>query len=211
MAVIALRPEPDDDAVDAALRALGLTQKVLADALLFGEAERRTCTENDPGILKGMIGWGRPIRSLREQLRPNGWQRKEPKSLPLVVSPDNKIAITIAAGDDQTGNPRAAFACTKYEKGPMLRDWVNGYHQLTLDADPDAEPEEVPDLWVLLVQRSHGEILAELSRPTSITRDKRLRFGEQRILLAPIPIDQTLPYEDEGDDEPDTEVPVERL
>ncbi len=69
-----------DDEVDAALRALGdgsLDRLVLSSALLFAEAERRTCTENDPGILMGMIGWGRPIRYLREVMRPKGWLRED--------------------------------------------------------------------------------------------------------------------------------------
>src|SRR4051794_2416739 len=112
MAQPARKYERDED-VDAALRAIGgggIDREILSGALLFGEAERRTCTEDDPGILTGMVGWGRPIRFLRESLRPRKWRREEPKSLPLVVSPDRTVAVTVAAGDDQTGNPRSAFA-----------------------------------------------------------------------------------------------------
>jgi len=205
-----------DDEVDAALRAIGggaLTQEILWNALVFGEAERRTCTEDDPGTLTGMVGWGRPIRSLREQLRPKKWRREEPKSLPLVVSPDRDVAITVASGDEQTGNARSAFAATKWDKGKMLLDWVDPSRQMTLDdaLEEGGVPEALPDLWILLVFRTSTEIHAELSRPTSVTPDDRLRFGGDRIFLKPIPIDQTLPFEDEDDDEPPTEVSVERL
>jgi hypothetical protein len=205
-----------DDEVDAALRALGgggLDREVLSGALMFGEAERRTCTENDPGILTGILGWGRPIRYLRERLRPRKWRREEPNSLPLVVSPDRSTAITVAAGDEQTGNPRTSFACTKWDKGKMLRDWVDPSKQMEMFGDaPEDEPEERPELWILLVRRTPTEVLAELSRPTSVTPDGRLRFGDARIFLKPLPIDQTVPIDEEDDGEDTSaEVSVERI
>jgi hypothetical protein len=208
-----------EDEVDAALRALGgggLDREVLWNALVFGEAERRTCTENDPGIVKGVLGWGRPIRSLREQLRPRKWRREEPNSLPLVVSPDGTVAITVAAGDTETGNPRALFATTKWPKGKMLCEWVDPSRQMSFDSmeeEVSEEPEERPDLWFLLVRRTGTEILAELSRPTSVTPEDHIRFGGDRIFLKPIPIDQTLAYVDEEEDEepPADDVRVERI
>ena len=187
MALPARKYERDDE-VDAALRVLGgggLDRKVLSDALIFGEAERRTCTENDPGILKGMLGWGRPIRSLRETMRLRNWKREEPNSLPLIVSPDRSVAITVASGDDQTGNPRSPFACTKWDKGKMLLEWVEPSAQLTLDdAVEESEPPPVrTELWFLLVYRTNAEILAELSRATSVTlstaRSKASSFAFQ--------------------------------
>ncbi len=196
--------------VRASLRALsGLTPEILANALIFGEAERRGCTENDPGILRGMIGWGRPIRSLREQLRPSGWKRVENGSLPLVVSPDGKVALTVETGDDQTGNPKSRYARTEYPKGPMLREWANGHQQLSLEEDGEETP--VPDLWILLVRRTSTEIIAELSRPTSAGKDKRLHFAGERIFLPPIPVDRTMPYAEEEDEEPSANVSVERI
>jgi hypothetical protein len=206
----------NDDEINAALSAIGngaLDQEVCANALLFGEAERRTCTADDPGILRGMIGWGRPIRYLRERLRERGWRRAEPKSLPLVVAPKRDAALTVAAGNEDTGNPRAPFTMTKWDKGNMLRDWVEPTgRQLGLFGDvADDEPEDLPDLWVLLHRRTSTEIIAEVSRPTSVDPSGRLRFGGERILLKPIPIDQTIPFEDDEGDEPPAEVPVERI
>jgi hypothetical protein len=204
-----------DEEVDAALRALGgggLDREVLSGALLFGEAERRTCTENDPGILTGILGWGRPIRYLRERLRPRKWRREEPNSLPLVVSPDRSIAITVAAGDEQTGNPRTPFASTKWDKGKMLRDWVDPPRQMQFGDDPEQdEPQERPDLWILLVRRTTTEVLSELSRPTSVTPDGCLRFGAARIFLTPLPIDQTVPLDEDDSEGTSPEVSVERI
>lgn len=207
-------PEPDPR-IDAELAALRLpSQAILTTALLFSEAERRGCTENDPGILKGMIGSGRGIRSLREQLRPLKWHREEPKSLPLVTSPDRQIALTIATGDENAGREGTPFARTKWGKGPMLTEWVAPSRQISLlDADENGEPEKRPDLWILLVQRTTTQVLAELSQPTAVGRGDHLVFAGKRIFLTPIPIDQTQYHddEDEGDDFESPDVPVERL
>lgn len=208
-----------DDEVDAALRALGdgsLDRLVLSSALLFAEAERRTCTENDPGILMGMIGWGRPIRYLREVMRPKGWLREEPSSLPLIVSPDRSIGITVSAGNDDTGNSGAPFATTKWRKGPMMQEWVEPSRQMTfLDGEGESSKHDLPDeLWLLLVRRFPTSIAYELSRPTSITRGGRLRCGGARILFTPLPIDETVVVQDQDFDEgyvPSPEVSVERI
>jgi hypothetical protein len=217
---LAAQPSPifePDPKIDAELAALGLpSQMIQANALLFSEAERRSCTENDPGILKGMIGSGRGIRSLREQLRPLKWHREEPNSLPLVTSPDRKIALTIATGDENAGRKGTPFARTKWRKGPMLTEWVSPSRQMSmLDVDETGEPEPRPELWILLVQRTKTEILAELSHPTSVSKDNKLRFGntKKRFFMPPIPIDQTQQYDDEDDEDYDAspDVPVERL
>lgn len=218
MALPARRYQRQDD-VDSALRALGdgrLDRAVLAGALLFGEAERRTCTDNDPGILTGMIGWGRPIRYLREEMRQRGWRREEPNSLPLLVSPDRTVGITVASGDDQTGNPTALFSATKWSKGMMMREWVEPSRQMSL-LDPDGEDikkYDVPaELWLLLVQRTSAEIIYELSRPTSVAPGGQLRCGGTRIFFPALPIDQTVPFNDEVDEDEgfSPDVPVERI
>ena len=219
MAVPARRYEREDE-VDAALRALGngrLERAVLEGALLFGEAERRTCTENDPGILTGMIGWGRPIRYIREEMRARGWLREEPNSLPLVVSPDRTVGITVASGNEQTGNANALYAATKWRKGPMMREWVEPSRQVRLPGldEPDVSRYDVPEeLWLLLVRRTSTHIFHELSRPTSVTPAGELRCGGARIFFSPLPIDQALPFNDAHDDEDEgfsPDVPVERI
>lgn len=208
-------PEPDPR-IAAELEAYRLpAQTILYMALLFSEAERRGCTENDPGILRGMIGSGRGIRSLREQLRPQGWHREEPNSLPLVVSPDRKIALTIATGDENAGRSGTPFARTKWRKGPMLTEWVAPSRQMSLlDPTENGEPEKRAELWMLLVQRTTTQILSELSRPTAVGRDDHLVFaGKTRVFLRPISIDQTTFHDDDddGDDYTPPDVPVERL
>jgi hypothetical protein len=205
--------EHEVDDVLAALGGGGLDRSILSNALLYGEAEGRTCTEDDPGILTGVVRWGRPIRYLRETLRPKRWRREEPKSLPLVVSPDRSVAITVSSGNEQTGNPRASFAGTKWPKGKMLQDWVDPSRQLGLgELVSEEDAEERPELWILLVRRTPNEVISELSRPTSVTPEGRLRFGGDRMFLKPLPITQPLPYEDDDDgDEPVHEVNVERL
>lgn len=207
----------EENEVNSALRAIGdgrLTREVLMNALIFSEAERNTCTAYDPGIMKGILGWGRLIRSLREQLCPHGWQRREPYSLPLTLSPDGKVAVTVAAGDEGTCNVGASFALTKWRKGNRLLKWVEPSRQMSmLNPELNEEPPPRPDLWIFLVRRTATEVFSELSMPTSVAPGDQLRFGGARIFLQPIPIDQILPFgdEDEGDEEPPTNVPVERI
>jgi hypothetical protein len=151
-------------------------------------------------------------------MRSRGWRREEPNSLPLIVSPDRSIGITVASGDDQTGNRASLFAGTKWRKGQMMRDWVEPSAQISLlelNVD-DFKKYDVPDeLWLLLVRRTASAISYELSRPTSVSPSGHLRCGGTRIFFAPLPVDQTLPYDgddDDGDEDgfsPD--VPVERL
>lgn len=192
----------------------GLTQAVLLDALLAGESDYRTTTRDNPGIQRGVTRWGTPIRHLRETLRPSGWKRAEPNSLPLVISPDRSMAITVATGNEDTGNPRASFAATKWDKGKMICDWIDPPpEQLALIGSRYGKDfMELPALWMLLVRRAPGVVIAEFSQPTSVTKSKHIRFGGNRIFIRPLPIDQTVPVDDDDEDEdPFADIPVQRL
>jgi hypothetical protein len=193
------------DEVEARLREVGVSLAVLKAAIATGEAERRTCTANDPRVLRGLLPWGRGIRALREQLALAGWTPDEPLGLPLVIRSDRKIALTIETGNGLTGRagppPR-----TKHAKGPVLLDFVNGYQQLSFE-----ERLGLPELWILLVAREKTEIRAELSRPTSVSGlDDRVLFGGDRILLPPVSLAPVPDIGVDEDDEAEVEVVVER-
>jgi hypothetical protein len=205
-------PTHDEADVDGRLSTFGLEATVLRDAIGAGEAERRTCTAFDPRILGGVMAWGRTIRALRERLVPNGWTSESFRGLEVVVSPDRRIAITVSTGDDRTGL-RGPAPFTKYRRGFAFQEAMRNGLQLPLPGFEQPTREDEPEnLWVLLISRGAEEIRCELSQPNVIGPDRRVGFVGERIILRPIPTDTTalIGNEDDGD-EPDLDVPIERI
>lgn len=201
------------DQADARLSRIGLDRDRLRKAIEIGEAERRTCTANDPRILRGVLPWGRRIRALRELYSPSeGWAKDEPSGLPLLVHAERNIAVTVETGDERTGRPGQPPR-TKHAKGPVLQEYVLGHRQLALFGDDgDEEVEELPDIWILLTHRDrNGTVYSELSRPTSQSGvDSRVTFAGERIILEPIsPAPSPMSGED-GEEDDGFEVAVER-
>lgn len=56
----------------------GLTEEVLLQAVQFGQDEAAQTTSNDVLTMTGFLAWGKPLRSLREQLAPHGSARPQP-------------------------------------------------------------------------------------------------------------------------------------
>ena len=82
------------------LATMGLTVKILSDALLAGEAARDMCTANDPQTAGGYDAWARATKSLREQLTTRDWKRSDEGGLPVIVSPAGDLGIAVATGDE---------------------------------------------------------------------------------------------------------------
>jgi hypothetical protein len=201
-----------DDHVAARLRELGVEAENLSDSIKTGEAERRTCTRLDPLILGGVIAWGRTMRSLREQLIPKGWTPRDVFNLPLAVRPDGEFGITVATGSEHTGL-RGPSPHTKYRKGVAFP--VTGDRQLSYlkPGDPLRAAELPDDVWVLLLARTENEIRYELSRPSHRNRNRTIGFNSERIILPPIPIEQSVETDEDEDEDGDfdVDVDVERL
>lgn len=211
---MAVDPAPNldrDDYVAAGLRRFGLDAATLIRAAEAGEAERRTCTAFDPTILGGVVAWGRTIRALRELLVPAGWKARDVLGLPLVVSPDNTFAFTVATGDQHTGL-KGGGPQTKYSKGVAFP--VTGERQLSfLDASDPLSPPVLPDdVWVLLLARTSTELRLELSRPSHRHPNGSIGFYAERLILPTIVFDQTTIHGDDVDDDDyGVDVSVERL
>ena len=103
--------------VTNALTELGLTNEILREAILTGEAARDNCTANDPPSAPGFAAWARTVRALREILLPNNWSKNDDNNLSTVVSPDGSFAIAVVTGDEGSGQA-GAKPQTKYPKGP---------------------------------------------------------------------------------------------
>lgn len=172
-----------------------LDAEVLRNSVRQGEAERATCTENDPRIFAGMVPWAKTVRTLRESLVARGWRREEPGNLPLIVSPDGTMAIAVSSGDEYTG-VASGTPQTQYPKGPVTIAAV-GSNQLSLalfGQTPSAAAASADGpawvLWFLLIANRGNELRCELSLPDQIGDDLRVTGWVERIILDPIVLDQ---------------------
>ena len=184
--------------VEDKLKELGLTEKILLDAVSRGFLAWSNCTENHPLALPGMLAWGEANCGLRESLLPMGWERHNDRNLPLTVHRETKIAITVSSGDECTGI-EGMVPRTRNPKGPTIRDAVQSNSaQLGLFSEMAAPPapedlEAVDEraTWLLLTYRDMMArvVRCELSRPVNIGIDGRVDGWAERIILGSIPFD----------------------
>jgi hypothetical protein len=183
--------------VKSRLHRLGLTEELLLEAIGQGLSAWRECTENDPPSFSGIAYWAAVVRSLRESLMLDGWERLNDRNLPLTVCVATNIALTASSGDDCTGiedlSPR-----TRNPKGLTTQQKVKtNAEQLGLFSDMSLSAEELVaevvkwDTWLLLSYKDHksGNVRCELSRPVNIGTDGRVDGWYERIILDEVPFD----------------------
>lgn len=180
------------------LTELGLTENSLREPVMQGMLARSECTLNDPPLYAGFATWARTVRCLREKLipQPYGWSRSDEGNYPLVVSPDGTIAIAVATGDENTGNPNVT-PMTKSPKGPRTQSAieVNQYQGSLFESIPDFEISEMPHgnrvTWILLqhYDQVRKEVRFELSLPTSYSG--KVDGWSERLIFGALPLDPT--------------------
>lgn len=200
--------------VGSELSRLGLSESIITQALLEGEAERDSCTLNDPATAPGYLGWKGTVRSLRDQLIPRGWERNNDGGYPTVVNHDKTVAIAVSTGDEGIGNPEI-FPNTKNPKGSSTRRVVNENQGTLFDFLPEGNPDKKPNTmtWILLKRRDGDTLFAELSLPISITDDGSITGWDTRIIFAPVRFDSepTLQFNDDsGSAGFDIDIPIIR-
>ena len=202
--------------VAARLAALGLDEDTLRRAVLQGEIHRRACTPNDPGMMCGILRWGKTVRSLRDSLSRRGWTSGRDGGYETVDRPDGALSIVVMTGDSLTGvvddycSPRS-----QYPKGSAT---VRAIRQNNLqtrfsfyDLRSDPGPEAVPwATWVLLVHTGRDEIRCELSLPESLDSVGRIFKWRERIVLDSVPREDD-PIGRTADDEDDIDFDVDRI
>lgn len=207
--------QPHD--VTSRLAVMGVQEANLHKAVQRGVIERMACTRFDPPSYPGVVQWARTVRDLRESFVPLGWRADDSGNFSTVVSPDDRVAISVSTGDDRTGKEGLPMPSTKYPKGAVVMAAINRNIQLSLLHPFEALPETpgLPDrraTWMLLMltQRKDKEVRFELSLPNEIGDDNRVRSWSERIILPAIDLDIELP----GDDDPPIQgidVPVDRI
>lgn len=179
--------------VRARLQELGVTEGILVEAIRAGEAAAASCTANHPPIFGGLLRYAETVRALRERLVPEGWTRDDTKNFSTAVSPDGRIAIAVARGDEATGDVDATPS-TKYPKGAATieaveRNLLLPFDETAIAANASSGIEPTRSTWFLLHSRENGTLKCELSRPTAVDRSGHVEEWDERLILAPIQLD----------------------
>lgn len=211
--------QPDKRA--ARLFELGLEERTIEEAVIRGLSERQTCTPFHPPSYPGTTQWAETHAALRQLLAPASWTPCDRRNYSRVLSPNERIAITVATGDLHTGDIGLVEPATRYPKGPATRDAVED-NQLSLlplvpSEDPEADEETiVAQTWILLLATDEQELVYELSLAAEQDGEGRVVAWSERIIFPPIEI-AALPArdsddaDDDEDDSGDIDVPIERI
>lgn len=192
-----LHDAPDE--IASRLEQLGVSEAALREAIYQGHLQRSRMTLNHPRTFPGLVMWGEVVASLREQLRPLGWYRKDVGSFPVTVNEDLNLAIAVASGDEATGVPYA-HPSNRSKKGRNTVDAIEANRQMGLFEQTEEFVLVVEDgvegnqTWILMhyTDTARGEIRFELSLPADIGDDGKITSWAERILLGSISFDDDL-------------------
>jgi hypothetical protein len=184
-----------------------LNEELLLEANMRGFEARLESTPAHPPTSAGTFHWHDYVAALRTELALNGWQIKNHKNCPFVISPDQNIMVLVMTGDRdtgiETGNPT-----NQADKGQVLSEAIQSELFEMQSGDSGTQ------LWILLyhVERapdgSPKEIRTEFSRPARFDRKKIVEWSE-RIILRTIETDEAPEIESNESTKP-IDVPVER-
>lgn len=185
------------NAVRMKLRSMGVPLQLLITAAQAGFVERLNAMPPfDPVTKAGTDAWTYPVRVLRNGLQEQGWRLDDPKNLPLAISDEKMINITVSSGDEITGvvhpkrqpkskNPKGLILEAAIERNVGQGDMFS--HLL---------PERLVRFgrtvshatWVFLLYITDDEIRAELSLPNSLDGSDHINGWSERIILGvPLP------------------------
>lgn len=197
--------------IRARLQELDIPLDLLIAAAQAGFIERMNATPFDPVTKAGTDAWSYPVRVVREGQEARGWRLDDPKNLPLVISDEHRINVTVSSGDEMTGieKPKRAPR-SKNPKGVLLESAIDR-NTGQFDMFPDELPERLAKFektleyptWVFLLYITDDEIRAELSLPISIDGKDHLDGWAERIVLSvPLPDEEQIdePGSDDGQD-----------
>jgi hypothetical protein len=202
--------EPWD--VDKRLAELGtgLTRSLLAEVVARATAAFMACTPFHPRNFAPISRWGNGVAAMRELLVPFAWTLADRDGQPLIVNPEETLAITISGADKETGKDTKDVQPRTPAKGTITADAVerNGFLFAEMEADAMQKAREearfIKNTWFLLLHfdRVTGQVRSELSLPSRIDDERRIVGWWERILLEPFEFDTT-PLDAAGDEGPD--------
>lgn len=210
--------QPDERA--SRLFELGLEERTIEEAVIRGLSERQTCTPFHPPSYPGTTQWAETHAAIRQLLTPAGWTPCDRRNYSRIISPNERIALTVATGDLHTAEIGLYEPATRYPKGPATRDAVEANQQLSLlpedrSEDPNADGDTIAtQTWILLLATDERDLSYELSLPAEQDDDGRVVSWAERIIFPAIEIAE-IPGRDQSDedddDQGDIDVPIERI
>lgn len=194
-----------------------LNEELFLEANKRGYEARKEATPAHAPTAAGTYHWHAFIPALRTALIINGWQMKDHKNCPLIVSPDKNMMILVMTGNSDTGK-KYANPSNQASKGSVVDEGVqmNKQYELFENAAISTLKRGISgtQLWVLLyhVERTKDgdkEIRTELSLPSQFKNKKILEWAE-RIILNPILLDTDFTIEKPSPSGP-IDIPIERI
>lgn len=185
-----------DDAAEY-LERMGLHIAQVDEAIATGENASGNTSRYAPVIAAGINRWTNTVAMLRQRLAEDGdWTYTDPQNRPIAIDPTGKYQISVAGGNNATGNPDPLVVPqAARRKGRATADSVDRNQQvlfalgdLSKIDQPLSSSEHPPTgAWVLLYHRAEGEIRRELSRPSGFDRQLGQFTGwDVRVILAPL-------------------------
>ncbi|MBV8362011.1 MAG: hypothetical protein JO189_29375 [Deltaproteobacteria bacterium] len=198
--------------VEETLGKMGVPLKVLEEAVQAGYLAGISRTANDAPNAAGFYQWNDTLRSLRENMASQNWERNDAGNWPTTVHPDKLLAIAVSSGNADTGK-ETANPSTKALKGPKTARAVTINANQPWLPDFELEEEVAPEAnlptWLLLFYAAEKELRAELSLPVNIDSEGHVSAWRERVILPALPVDPvlTVPEPDFG---PDVDIKIAR-
>lgn len=200
----------DLEDVDQKLNAIGLDIKLFQEVANHYALTVLDMDDTHPSWARAITPMGEAHHALKQNAREYGWVGNETKGFSLAVNETHKLAINIAKGCENTGNPKLNPMTAP--KGVFTLQAVN-QNQLTLDLgdNPKIEPLRTDGMltYYLLLRYQSGKVQSELSLPALLNDEKRIHKWHERILFPTISLD-TEPESSKRDDSIIVDVPVRR-
>nr|DAK58472.1 MAG TPA: hypothetical protein [Caudoviricetes sp.] len=205
--------EPEQVAGRMKELAPGLTPEMFRDVLTQGINARSVATGAHPPTAGGTLQWIDTVAALRTILSAQDWQIRNVRNSPLIVSPDQSLAIVPMTGSPETGQSEALQPTNRAEKGAVTGQYVKGNQEQYLLFARQAAEHQGMAVWVLLYcyDRDRDEVRAELSLPADFD-GRYISSWLERLVLPPI---QNLPADFDNSiddtDGPDADFDIEPL
>lgn len=181
----------DPVSVEQRLGELGLTPVILFDVVKHYARTVLGMTPDHPSWCTGIAPAGEAVFALRQLTRPLGWTREENRGFALTIHPKNILAVNIAKGDLNTGNPEHD-PTSHSEKGVCTVEALAD-NQISFDfmekfaASDEADFVSRPT-WYLLIRVTERFVKFEFSLPIALSADNHISKWAERLIFLDLDI-----------------------
>lgn len=205
---MAVREPVSQPSFEEGLRAIGLEVEWVRTAVGDGNRERtRVLGSQNAMSAQGFYAWNGILASLTLTVQGYGWERQDPRCLPILIERNKKNILFISSGDRHTGltgteqyprsrNPKGAIVkALAQQNKKLLGDVPSLFPDMPQSADEAAEYEFMEELlgcttYVLLVHFSKRDLEAryEVSRLSDLNASGYLSTRHPRLIAPAYPL-----------------------